>query len=195
MADRLLLGGGIGSGKSTAAVYLAALGAVVVSADAKGHEAIAPGTPGAARVLEVWPEVTTAGGAVDRRLLGEIVFADPVALRALEEITHPIIRASILDEVAAHTDRVVIVELPIPVDLPGLGWPWVVVDAPDELRLRRAVARGGMTEGLVRQVMARQPGRGEWLAIAEWVIDNSSDPAGLEEQCRRVWEEAALAAG
>lgn len=193
MADRLLLGGGIGSGKSTAAACFAALGAVVVSADLKGHEVIAPGTPGAARVLEAWPEVADAGGAVDRRLLGEIVFADPVALRALESITHPLIRTAILHEEATYSDRVVVVEVPIPVDLPGRGWPWVVVDATDDLRLHRAAGRGGMTEALVRKVMASQPERGEWLALAQWVIDNSGDLAALEEQCRRVWDEAVTA--
>ena len=78
------------------------------------------------------------------------------------------------------------VELPVLRDLPGRGWPWIVVDAPDDLRIARTVARGAMSAAEVRRVIDRQAGRGEWLAAASWVVDNSGDPGSLLGQCRRA---------
>ncbi len=81
----------------------------------------------------------------------------------------------------------VIVEIPLLKDVLGERWPWVVVDAPDEIRIARTMERG-MSESEVRAVMGSQPTRGEWLAAAEWVVDNSGDEEHLGEQCRLVWE-------
>lgn len=189
MDQRFYLGGGIGSGKSAAGACFRALGAVVLSGDDAGREVLAPGTAETAAVLRRWPEAMTPDGTIDRPALGRIVFADPVQLAELEAITAPGIRARLLTAAAAHPDGIVLVEVPVLREFAGTGWPWVVVDAPDELRVARAVPRGrGMSAAEVRQVMERQPGRGDWLAAAAWVIDNSGDLAHLEGQCRRVWD-------
>lgn len=185
---RAFLGGGIGSGKSTAGRILRDLGAVVVEADRHGHEVLAPGTPETRQVAQRWPGVVGGDGIVDRTALGRIVFADPAELADLEAITRPGIRQRVLAEVAAHPDRIVLVELPVLQSILGEDWPWVVVDAPDGLRVARTLARSPqLSEAEVRAVMARQPSRGEWLAAAAWVIDNGGDRVHLEAECRRVW--------
>ena len=193
MGTRLFLGGGIGSGKTAAGTHFTSFGAAVIAGDDAGREMLAPGTPETAQVATRWPAVVDARGVVDRQALGRLVFADAGQLRELEAITGPGIRRRILDFADAHPVDVVLVEVPVLRDLVGGGWGWVVVDAPDEVRLERAVARGGMSPEEVRRVMSRQPTRGEWLAAATWVIDNHGDPAQLAEQCRRVWEEIAPA--
>jgi len=84
------LTGGIGSGKSTVAQFLAELGAVVLNADEVGHEAYRPHT-------ETWQELVNAFGSgilqpddeINRKKLGEIVFADSQALTRLNQIVHP----------------------------------------------------------------------------------------------------------
>ncbi|HEX9978624.1 MAG TPA: dephospho-CoA kinase [Acidimicrobiia bacterium] len=184
---RFLIGGGIGSGKSAAAACFAALGAVILSSDAIGHAVLEPGTPQADEVAVRWPEVVVAG-RIDRRLLGRLVFANPSQLAELEALTHPEITRRLTTLADAVPDDLVMVELPVLRDLPGRGWPWVVVDAPDDLRIARTVARGAMSAAEVRRVMDRQAGRGEWLAAASWVVDNSGDPGLLLGQCRRVWD-------
>jgi dephospho-CoA kinase len=182
---RALLGGGIGSGKSTAAAMFASLGAAVLSADRAAHAVLEPGEAAASAVARRWPEAA-AGGRIDRGALAHIVFTDPAARRELEAITHPAIGRLLLAQAAAVYAETLLVEMPLPVDLLGPGWPWVVVDAPDEVRLARLLARGLALED-ARLRMAAQASREEWLQRADLVVDNGAGLDHLEEECRRAW--------
>ncbi|MCB2224244.1 MAG: dephospho-CoA kinase [Actinobacteria bacterium] len=186
MTVHALLSGGIGSGKSTAASVFASLGAAVVSADAAGHRVLEPGQPAVAEVAARWPEAVS-GGVVDRRALGRLVFADPGGLAALEAITHPAIAAIVEAEVASADAPLVLVELPLPVDILGHGWLRIVVDAPDEVRIARLLARG-MERGEIAERMGAQPVREEWLLLGDVVLDNGGGLDRLDAECRRVWE-------
>lgn len=183
---QILLGGGIGSGKSAAGSVFVLLGASVLSADRVAHRVLEPGGEAEAAVAARWPEAVS-DGRIDRSRLARIVFEDHAARAELEGLTHPAIARLLAEEVAATPGRVVMVEVPLPVDLLGPGWRWVVVDAPDSLRLARLVARG-MSREEARSRMAAQPTREQWLARAELVVDNSGDWQLLEEGCRRAWE-------
>lgn len=183
----VLLTGGIGSGKSTAAGILGALGAAVISADEAAHRVLDPDGPAFHRVAGRWPEVVRRGH-IDRSRLAALVFEDPVALRELESATHPAIRRLLQEWIEQADGRLIVVEVPLLQDPVGRGWPRVVVDAPDEVRRTRLLARG-MSEEDVRRRMAAQPGRAEWLAAAEHVLDNSGDLGRLADGCRRLWDE------
>lgn len=183
---RALLGGGIGSGKSTAAAVFAALGAKVLSADRAAHAVLEPGGAAAAAVASRWPEALLAG-RIDRTTLAGIVFADPAERIALEEITHPAIGRLLAAQVAGVEAGVVLVEMPLPIDLLGPGWRWVVVDAPDEVRRARLLGRG-MEAGEAARRMAAQPSREEWLEWADLVVDNGAGLDHLEQECRRAWQ-------
>jgi dephospho-CoA kinase len=185
---RILLGGGIGSGKSTAAAWFREHGATVVDTDGLARQLLQPGTPQTAAVIARWPEVGSPPGTIDRGALGRIVFGDPGEIAALEEIVHPGVRLAVAEASTLAGDALLIVEIPILRDLVGDGWPWIVVDAPVDVRVERAVRRGPMTEAEVLQVLDRQDSRGAWLAAASWVIDNSGDDQHLAEECARVWE-------
>jgi dephospho-CoA kinase len=146
-----------------------------------------PGGEAFRDVAARWPDVV-AGGRIDRSRLAEVVFSDADSLRSLEAITHPAIGRRVAAAVRAATGTpLVIVEIPLLKDLLGEGWPVVVVDAPGEIRRLRLVARG-MDPADVERRMAVQPGRSEWLAAADLVIDNGAGPDALREECRRVWE-------
>ncbi|MBN2114158.1 MAG: dephospho-CoA kinase [Acidimicrobiia bacterium] len=186
-AARALLGGGIGSGKSTVAAIFASWGAQVFSADAAAHAVLEPGGAAATAVAARWPGVVAAG-RIDRRALAQVVFNDAEARAALEAMTHPAIGRLLAGWVAPVTEGVVLVEMPLPVDLLGPGWRWVVVDAPDDVRLARLTARG-LTEGDARRRMAAQPSRDEWQRRADLVVDNGSGLDHLEGECRRAWKE------
>ena len=182
---RVLLGGGIGSGKSTAAGFLTELGAAVFSADAAGHRVLEPGESAFGEIAAQWPEVVDTGH-IDRSALGRIVFSDRAALDRLEAITHPAIREEITREIAGCDAAVVVVEIPLPIDLLGTGWRWVVVDAPDAVRVSRLRDRG-MDPFAIAQRMAAQPTRREWLRRADLVISNAGGLDALAAECRRVW--------
>ncbi len=189
----ILLSGGIGSGKSTAAGMFAARGAVIISADAAGHRVLEPDGAAFAAVAARWPSVVR-DGSIDRAVLAAVVFDDPRALAELEAITHPAIGRLVAEQVAEAEGSLTVVEVPlirngVPVlrDVVGPDWPLVVVDAPANTRRCRLAARGMDPEDIERR-MAVQPSRSEWLAAADHVLDNGGDIDALARECDRLWE-------
>jgi len=189
---RIALTGGIGSGKSTVSRLLADKGAVIVDSDAIAREIVEPGEPALDEIrLAFGPEVIEADGRVRRSRLAEIVFEDPDALARLNAITHPRIAARSEELLgAAPVNAVVVYDMPLLV-APGpqalAGWDAiVVVDAPDEVRFERLVARGVERDDARRRMAAQAP-RDVRLAAADHVIDNSSDLSSLERSVDALW--------
>ena len=196
------LTGGIGSGKSTVAAMLAERGAVVVDADRLAREAVAVGTGGYRAVVDRFgPAVVAGDGSIDRKALAGVVFEDPEALADLNGIVHPLVRAAIAERVAevAGTDAVVVLEIPLLVES-GPSGPQsgvvgrsygasqvIVVDCPEDVAVRRLVEGRGMDEADARRRIAAQASRGERLAVADVVIDNSGSLADLRRQVDAAW--------
>jgi dephospho-CoA kinase len=160
---------------------LAKSGIRTIDADAVGHSVLASEALGP--VSERWPGVVFEG-QIDRKSLARVVFSDPEELRALEEMTHPMIFGRIRAELEGF-HGVAVVEMPLLGE--SLGWRRIVVDASDEARLRRAMQRG-MSEGEVRERMAAQPSRARWLAGAALVVPNHGDLQELEASVSSVAE-------
>jgi dephospho-CoA kinase len=173
---RILLTGGIGSGKSTVGRILEGRGLRVVDADRLGHAALAPGGGAFDEAAARWPQVVV-DGVIDRGRLAAIVFADPEELAALEAMVHPVVVERIERISREVAEGALVVEMSVPKLIRRLGWTVVVVDAPDEVRRARLIARGMAPEDVERR-MAVQPSREEWLAMADVVVDNSG---GLDE--------------
>ena len=144
-------------------------GVPVIDADSIGHAVLQPDGPAFDEVAERWPDVLD-DGFVNRRRLGEIVFADEDELAALESITHPYIFDLIRSRVEEF-DGGVVVEMPLLGRRLDESWGQIVVDARDEVRLQRAMSRG-MTKVQALSRMRAQPSRSEWLASADLVIPN-----------------------
>ena len=142
------LTGGIGSGKSTAAARFAELGALVIDADVLAREAVEPGTDGlAAVVAEIGEQVLDADGRLDRPALARLVFGDEAARGRLNAIVHPRVRARAVELIAAAPPGTVVVQdVPLLVETEQAGAYdlVVVVEAPEELRVRRLAADRGM---------------------------------------------------
>jgi dephospho-CoA kinase len=178
-ALRVVIGGGIGSGKTTVARMMERLGATVILADEVGHRVLEPDGEAYQAVAAAWPQVVVSG-MIDRRALAAIVFADREELRRLEAITHPAISERIR-RLASGIDGDLVLETPVPDVATGEGWVRVYVDVAPEVRLRRTIARGGDPDD-VRRRMASQLERGEWLRWAERVIVNGGSLDDLEAQ-------------
>ena len=188
------LTGGIGTGKSTVARMFAARGVPVVDADALAREVVAPGTVGNADIAAAWPDAIGADGAVDRKRLAAIVFADPAARSRLEAITHPLIQeasAARLTHLAGEGHPLVLYEAALLVesgrwqDFGGL----IVVTASPETQVARAVARGGITrEEAEARVRAQLP-TAEKVKVATYLIDNDGDLRTTEREVERVLAE------
>jgi dephospho-CoA kinase len=157
---KVALTGGIATGKSWVRRRFAHHGVPTIDADALAHAVIAPGTPGAALILQRFGAgVRSPDGGIDRKALGAIVFADPDARRDLEAIVHPAVYDAI------HAWYAALPPAPFAVaDIPLLyetgrevDFDVVVVAAcePDE-QLRRVLERDGLPLDAARQRIAAQ---------------------------------------
>lgn len=181
--------GGIGSGKSQVAAAFARHGARIIAGDQLGQAALRDPDI-RARVVSCWGQgVVNAHGAIDRRRLAAIVFANPAQRKELEAITHPWIRRHIHAEVeeARHDPHVPMIVLDAAVMLEA-GWNdvcdhLVYVEAPREVRLERVARQRGWSE---KEMEAREQAQlplTEKAVRADHVLDNS---ASLEHLNRQV---------
>ncbi|GGL68995.1 dephospho-CoA kinase [Curtobacterium citreum] len=192
------LTGGIAAGKSTVSRRWAEHGAVVVDADRLARDAVAPESPGLAQVAERFgPGVIAADGSLDRPALGAVVFADPVARRDLEAITHPevwrLAQQAFDAAEAADPDAVVVYDVPLLAEARG-SRPLrfdavVVVDAPAAQRIERLVAHRGMARDEAERRVASQASDAERLALADHVVDATGTLEATIRSADAVWEQ------
>jgi dephospho-CoA kinase len=175
------LTGGIATGKSTFSAALRARGVPVVDADALARAAVEPGTPALAEIARAFGEgILDAAGALDRRRLGAIVFADPAARRRLEAITHPAIREAMVEEtlrLAALGHDLVFYDAPLLFEV-GLDAALdcvVVVWAPRDVQRARVVGRDGITPAEADARLAAQLPVDAKAERADFVIDNADE--------------------
>jgi len=190
---RVGLTGGIGSGKSTVAQRFRQLGAVVVDADQLAREVVAVGSSGLAAVRERFGDgVIAADGSLDRRALGEVVFADPRARRDLEAITHPLIdeRTRLLVQLA-EPGRIVVHDVPLLVELrlSGAYHLTVVVDADPDVRMARLTGQRGLTEADARARIAAQATHRQRREAADAWLSNDGPVKELLAQVDALWRD------
>lgn len=175
------LTGGIGSGKSTVARRFRDRGLPVIDADELAREAVTKGSPGLTDVVRRFgADVLDPGGNLDRKKLATRVFADDEARRALNAITHPRVAALSAERVQAleaSGEPLACYEVPLLFEagLDAVLSPVVVVAAPLDVQVARAVDRdGGSPEDVVARIRAQLP-LDEKVRRATFVIDNSGD--------------------
>jgi dephospho-CoA kinase len=197
----LLVGltGGIGSGKSTVARLLEKRGAVVFDADLLAREAVEPGTPGHAAVIDRFgADVLAPGGELDREALASIVFADPAARRDLEQIVHPEVRRLFAEGTEAYrdTDRVVVFSAPLLVET-GMHTAFeilVVVSATVATQIERLMRQRGMSEPSIRARIDAQAPLEDKAAAADFLVDNEGSLDELESQVEQLWNDLSTRA-
>ncbi len=193
--------GGIGSGKSAAALAFAELGAFVLDADKIGHTLLDQ-SPCREIVVEVFGEGVlgpyTAEGErrpIDRRALGAIVFADPFLLSRLEDILHPLMRRTFERAIGREVRRgrcsAVVLDAAIlyEAEWNDLCDTVVFVDSTPAIRLARLEASRGWTpETLATREKAQGP-LGEKRVEANHVLANNGSTADLQVVAKALWPE------
>ncbi len=193
----LVLTGGLGSGKSTAAAYLRSRGATVISLDDVARDVLRPGSAVLDAVRdEFGPGVLDAGGRLDRSALASLAFSSPERARRLDEIVHPALAREVgpalreLDMLPMRPE-VVVLEVPLIVEAPvfrELADQVLAIEAPVELRVQRAVARG-MSESDARARIACQATDAQRAELADDVIVNDGPLPDFYAKLERYYDE------
>jgi dephospho-CoA kinase len=190
------LTGGIASGKSTFAAALRALGVPVLDADALARAAVAEGMPALAEITAAFGDVLAPDGGLDRRRMGERVFADPAARARLEAIVHPRVRALFKEEVAARAaegNALLVYDVPLLYEarLEAAVELVVVVWAAREVQLARLTARDGLSRAAAEARLGAQLPLDEKAARADVVVANDGDLAALQAKAPRLLDDLA----
>jgi dephospho-CoA kinase len=185
------LTGGIASGKSTVAARMRKRGMPVIDADALAREVVALGTDGLAAIVDAFGTgVLGPDGALDRKALARIAFADVAARKKLEEITHPRIGRLAMEramEFARVGEPLACYEAALIVEngMAGAFRPLVVVACPEDVQLARVMSRDVASRAdALSRIRAQRP-LSEKVAVADHVIDTSGT---LEAGARRTDE-------
>lgn len=194
---RVGLTGGMGAGKSAVASLLAKRGAVIIDLDLIGRQALEPGQPALAEVVELFgTDVLREDGSLDRAAMAAAVFSDPEARGKLEKITWAamgrggqaiVARAQQEqgDQAIIVTDAPILFETHMERNLIGV----IVVEAPLELRIARLKEGRGVDEEDARRRIALQTSDEARRAGARWLIVNDGDLDDLEVKVDAVWQE------
>lgn len=191
---RVGLTGGIASGKSTVLAKFKALGASTIDADVEAREVVKPGTEGLQKVIDRFGSAyINKDGTLNRKKLGQLIFADEANRIALNNILHPLINANIRRKMAEFEtlkpNVPVIVDIPLLVEnnLMALFDQIIVVHIPFNLQLERLMARNGLSESEAKRRIQAQLPLDKKTEVADYVIDNSGDENNTERQVERIW--------
>jgi dephospho-CoA kinase len=194
---RVGLTGGVASGKSTVASALRAKGAAIIDADVLARDVVRPGGPAYRDVVKAFgSSVVGRDGALNRSALAATIFSDPSARRRLNALTHPHIRRRMAEEAARLTAErrtpVIVFDIPLLLDTTDgrdLNLDAIVVVYADaDSRVRRLMARNGLSDEEARCRLAAQVPLEGKKARATWVIDNSGTPEKTQEQVEHLWQ-------
>lgn len=191
---RIGLTGGIGSGKSTVSAILKRLGAVIIDADQLARQVVEPDSP-------AWKEIVAAFGddillpdrKLNRKRLGEIVFADEKKRKLLESITHPAIGSAVEEELRQAEEQgaaVAVLDVPLLIES---GWTnqvdevWLVYVDPD-LQEQRLMARNRLSKNEAQERIASQMNLRDKLQYANVIIDNNQDVETTTRQVRKAFD-------
>ena len=190
---RVVLTGGIGSGKSTVAAVLRKAGATVVDTDAISRSLTLPGGKAMPAIADAFGAAfLDATGALERDRMRALVFSDSAAKHRLESILHPLITAEALTQADATTAPLVVFDVPLLVE--SSRWrPRVsrvlVVDCAVETQIERVLQRPGWTRERIDGALAAQTTRQARRAAADAVLWN--DGISLDQLRNEVLSLAA----
>ena len=171
------LTGGIAAGKTYASHRLRVLGWEVINADQVAREVVEPGTPGLAALVQAFGSgILAESGTLDREKVADLIFSNPAKREHLESILHPLIELRLSEKLRQ-----------LPTTLKGVVLDaalWVergqahifdalwVVDAPEEIRLKRLMDRDGLDTSRAMDRIYAQSAGAEKLLHADHVFHN-----------------------
>ena len=176
------LTGSVASGKSTVSGWIRETGIAVHDADAVVHSLLAANGKAMAEIISTFgTEISGSDGTIDRKKLGERVFANPTDRKKLESILHPLVRQhrdQFLQDQQRLGRQIVVLDVPLLYETGGDGLCdyVIVVYAGEETIRHRALSRLGMTSEKLSGILATQMPASEKCQRADLVLDTDLDP-------------------
>ena len=186
------LTGGVASGKSTVASWVRERGIAVHDADAAVHNLLAANGQAVPEIIATFgPGIGASEGGIDRKKLGEYVFANPVGRKKLESILHPLVRQHrdyFLQVQQRVGSQIVVLDVPLLYETGGDGICdyVIVVYAGEDTVWHRALSRPGMTTEKLSGILESQIPASEKCQRADFVLDTDLDP-GTTRQHLFAW--------
>ena len=187
------LTGGIGSGKTAVSDQLGKLGAGIIDTDVIAHQITAANGPAIEPIREYFgSNYISPNGALDRVKMRTLVFANAEAKKALEAITHPLIRQETIKQAFQQAKcGVPYLVFVVPLLLESGNWTGlidqlVVVDCPVETQISRVMQRNNLPRAEVEKILQTQASREERLAHADFVIENQGSLDQLIEEVNQL---------
>ncbi|HZV97546.1 MAG TPA: dephospho-CoA kinase [Methylophilaceae bacterium] len=185
------LTGGIGCGKSEAARIFAKLGVPIVDVDVIARQLTTAGHPVLQEIITAFgPEYLDQDGSLNRAAMREKVFKDIAARKDLEGIMHPAIYEQALKEMEAHKDA--------PYQILAISLLFennrykndvtrsLVIDCDESLQVERTMKRSGLSEEVVRGIMAAQVSREIRRKMADDLIENNGTIDELRQKIEAI---------
>jgi dephospho-CoA kinase len=198
---KVVLTGGIASGKSTVSRIFASFGAKVLDADEVAREVLLPGQPAWTKLRRAFgQEFFHSDGTVKRKQLRKLVFADPEKRSQLNAIVHPEVmkeinrRSEILSSSVQTGVLLVDVPLLLEVGVANRFDKVVVVYVRKSVQINRLQQRDGISEEEAKQALKAQMALSKKVEQADYVIDNSGTLEETQAQVQRVWQELLVLA-
>ncbi|MDB2369946.1 dephospho-CoA kinase [Gammaproteobacteria bacterium] len=177
------LTGGIGSGKSAAANFFHSEGVTVLDADQLAREVIEKNTPGFQSIVDYFgSDIIGEDGSIDRAKLRQEIFDDKEKKKAIESITHPLVRDLMAERIAASTSPYSIIMVPLIFETNSMSAynRILVIDCDTKLQLERATLRDNNSSEQIQKILDSQCSRTERLSIANDVIPNNDTLENLK---------------
>ncbi|ARV61551.1 dephospho-CoA kinase [Nostocales cyanobacterium HT-58-2] len=179
MTKRIIgLTGGIATGKTTVANYLAsAYNLPIFDADIYAREAVAVGSPILQAIAQRYGEqILLSDGNLNRQKLGEVIFNNPQERNWVESLIHPYVGDRFLEEIARSPSQTLVLVVPLLFEAKMTDFVteiWVV-SCSEEQQVERLMQRNNLTlEQAQARIMSQMPIL-EKIARADVVLDNSS---------------------
>jgi dephospho-CoA kinase len=188
------LTGTIASGKSTVSRWFRSWGAEVVEADRIGHVLLRSGSPAHGKLIRAFgKDILQKDGQINRKLLGQKVFADPKSRRRLNRIVHPLLLRAlrvIIERARSKGDRILVVVAALIPEWKIGGWfdSVIAVTSPREQRIQRLMD-SGFTKKEARQRLGSQLPEREKCREADVIISNRGSLSALRKKADTVWNQ------
>jgi dephospho-CoA kinase len=193
------LTGNIASGKSSAALFFAELGAHIIDADRVVHSLLRCGAPTYRKIVDAFGEqILSPGGEIDRRLLGRMIFSDADKRAVLNALTHSAVGAEILRRIfeleQSSSSGIIIVDAALMIETGGYKMydRLIVVTCDPSLQVSRLMSRDGLTEREARARISSQMPIEEKLKLANYTIDTSGTLRQTRDQVEAIYRDLVI---